>query len=133
MKDRLNIDGVWYIKEEPSKKQEVIKVDESLLFHGLTNESDKVCFELTVLFDEDGDMLKNMDPSLEVTFKKGERRDWVVDYWDNEDYLLKILNGQVDGEVLELMGKLELSMIKELVNKAVKLGWFREKDKDKNE
>lgn len=82
MKDRILIDGCWYVKENTSKKKDV----EPTEFRGLVCETDTSCFELTVLIKEDRTMY---GCSIKYTDKRTEP--WKDEFWDNETWLLNIL------------------------------------------
>lgn len=122
MKDRIQIDGVWYKREREIPTE--ADGHDLIPYHGFTWEDEKVCFELTILLDEDYKFTKHSTPSLEVTFKEGHKNQWKIDYWDNSKYLLKSLEGEYDAELFELFNSGTIITLKTMLKKAVDLGWF---------
>jgi len=112
------------LDEIEEKDREEIE-GELIFYNGVTWENDNVCFELSILLDENQGFNKVMDPSLTVTFKEGHREDWKEDYWDSGSYLLDILNGKKNREMVELFNKGELEALKVMLGKVRELGWFK--------
>lgn len=97
-KDRIQIDGVWYVREE----QPQIKTIEP---HQLTNtinciyETDKYCFEAIMIFRDDCETLYP-DVSIEFTDKRpANREDWVIDYLDNPIWMRGVFHGDEESMV----------------------------------
>jgi wyosine [tRNA(Phe)-imidazoG37] synthetase (radical SAM superfamily) len=86
--DRIEINGVWYVKEALVKDTFDIE-HEVTFFEGCVFETDKHCFEASTLS-------KGEDLSIEVTYKKGERPNWTTDYWDNTEFFKGILKQNPD-------------------------------------
>ena len=77
MKDRIQIDGVWYIKEN---KQEPLDI---IFYDGAVYEDDDYCIEATRHKGFHGIY-------LEIDNKNTGKKEYV----DNEDYLKDVINGE---------------------------------------
>jgi hypothetical protein len=91
-KNRIQINGVWYVREDQ------VLIDQVELdptgFEGYVVENSQVCFEATrIKKDEDG---YYDDIDVKCTIKKGDRKDWIEDHWDNNSWMLGILNNNPD-------------------------------------
>lgn len=78
-KDRIQIDGVWYVREQ----QVPIKI-EVVKSKSITTENHKYCFEATKVEKKDGTYCIDFD--IEFTDKReGSKADgkWKTDYWDH--------------------------------------------------
>ena len=85
MKDRIQIDGVWYVREQQEPEVEI----NITRFKGMVTESDKYCFEATKLKHGDvpGRYYDGCD--IEFTDKRGEP--WKTDLWDNNAWMRGVL------------------------------------------
>jgi hypothetical protein len=97
MEKRIEINGVWYVPEEPHyisilNYKEIIEA-ESTRYEGLIWEDDKICLDGTVIITPIG---KEM---LHIKFNnKASKKE---EYWDNESWILGVYN--LDAEsILEL-------------------------------
>lgn len=90
--NRIKINDVWYVKEDTIKKS-IIELDPTR-FEGYIVENDDFCFEATRVFNDDGAPYDGVD--IEVTTKKGKRKDWTVDHWDNNTWMKGILEYNED-------------------------------------
>jgi hypothetical protein len=86
MKDRIEINGVWYIKEKTKEKKKIDIID----YLGCVYESDKYCFKAETNLELDENFL-----SIEVTDKT--IKPWRVDTFDNPDWMRDVLNGDSRG------------------------------------
>ena len=88
MQNRIQIDGVWYIREqqEPEVQLDITR------FKGMVTESDKYCFEATLIKDDDvpGKYYDGVD--MEFTDKRS--KPWKTDSWDNNTWM----NGVLDND-----------------------------------
>ena len=85
MQNRIQIDGVWYVREqqEPEVQLDITR------FEGMVTESDKYCFEAnrtqkTVCPPEYYD-----DIDIEFTDKRS--KPWKTDSWDNNAWMRGVL------------------------------------------
>jgi len=123
MKDRIEINGVWYVKETNSTPTLTPKLEPSISFEGLVFESDLYCFEVTRLRDDDGEFY---DKQCDIKFIDKNLKDTEPEYWDNSEWMVEFLKD--DPEAIEEaekslcpQGMLEFkSVVKELSEK----GWI---------
>lgn len=92
-KDRIQIDGVWYVKEKSVVEDDI----ELIHTRGITCENDSVCIEFIVLEDEEGELSM---PSFDVSFKIKDRE---KEFWDNPDWMLRYSEGESEA-IGELKG-----------------------------
>lgn len=97
-KDRIQIDGVWYVREE----QPQIKTIEP---HQLTNtinciyETDKYCFEAIMIFKDDCETLYP-DVSIEFIDKRPAKYDdWKKDSSDNPTWMRGVFHGDKESMI----------------------------------
>ena len=96
MKDRIEINGVWYIKETNSTPTLTPKLEPSVSFEGLVFESDLYCFEATRLRDDDGEFY---DKQCDIKFTDKNLKDTEPEYWDNSGWMVEFLKN--DPEAIE--------------------------------
>lgn len=78
IKDRILIDGVWYVREQKTPIKIEITRSKSIM-----TESHKYCFEATKIEREDGTYYGGFD--IEFTDKRpeGGKANWKTEYWDH--------------------------------------------------
>jgi len=76
MKNRIKIDGVWYVREKEKMYLQVTKTQEYLY------EAEGYSFKFIKIYKDDGVTFYN-GPSLDITDKITKESQ----YWDNDDYL----------------------------------------------
>jgi hypothetical protein len=96
MKDRIEINGVWYVKETNSTPTFTPKLEPSISFEGLVFESDLYCFEVTRLRDDDGEFY---DKQCDIKFIDKNLKDTEPDHWDNSEWMVEFLKD--DPEAIE--------------------------------
>lgn len=104
--NRIQIDGVWYVKENTIKKPKIELYPTH--FEGCVVENNDFCFEATRIFKDDGTPYED-SVSIERTDKRFEnRKDWIVEHWDSTSWMRGILNNNADSwKELPDMGKNE--------------------------
>ena len=123
MKDRIEINGVWYIKETNSTPTLTPKLEPSVSFEGLVFESDLYCFEATRLRDDEGEFY---DKQCDIKFIDKNLKDTEPDHWDNSEWMVEFLKDEPEAieeaeKSLCSQGMLEFkSVVKELSEK----GWI---------
>jgi len=123
MEERIEINGVWYVKETP--KQETEKFEELVRFEGLVYENDTCCFEVSRHYKDDCDEFYD-GIYIDITIKKGGRENWVKEYIDNDLYLLSVLNDNLEpGE--EFDDKDVMDYLKIVALDLVKREWIQNK------
>ncbi len=120
-KDRIQIDGVWYVKESS-----VEKTFEYDLIHSrsITIENDVICYEFSVLEDEgdDGEPVYSM-PSCEVKFKSGIKEE----FWDNGDWMIRFYKGgdkDADNEIAHIDQE-SREMFRQVLESAIEKGYLK--------
>lgn len=107
MKDRIEIDGTWYVKEQT----ESIKEFDTTYYQSAICESDTASFEFTYLQRDENLIFLLGSQSIEYTNKHTK----VVDYWDSEDWIREIPDGCNDKELLKMMSRDDLKMLKSFI------------------
>ena len=82
--DRIEINGVWYVKED---KLDLTEKDVTFSKSCVYETSD-YCWEATLTSRDNG---KEFYPDLEIEFT--DKKIDTTEYWDNPDWLNKVLNG----------------------------------------
>jgi hypothetical protein len=129
--NRINIDGVWYIREDAINDSLYHLEDEEidLIFsEECCYETSKYCFVASrIRKDESGEFYP--DISIKFTDKRRKDRDtWKEEYWDNNNWFKGILEG--NPESVESLDK-ETELCKEgkrqfkgFLNRLVEEGWI---------
>lgn len=94
MKDRIKIDGVWYVREDISEKVSKPKKEISLTeFCGMVYENEDYCWEATRLYKDDKTFYEGID--IKFTDKRKEKP-WFEDHWDNNEWFKGLLKRNPD-------------------------------------
>jgi len=97
-KDRIQIDGVWYIREHIAQKP--IELDPTE-FEGIVVEDDKFCFEATRILRDYGGYYDDIN----IKFTDKRIKPWKEENWDNNIWMKGVLNNEpVSFEELPDMG-----------------------------
>ena len=100
MNNRIEIDGVWYTREDNTTPEVKPRLESPIAFEGLVFESDLYCFEATRLRDDDGEFY-DKECSIKFTDKKIDIDN--SEYWDNAEWMVEFLNN--DPEAIEEASK----------------------------
>ena len=95
MENRIQINGVWYVREDVSNSNEIeIDITEDITyFTGCVYENDKYCFEATVLEPHKfGDI-------IDIKFTDKREKPWKEEHWDNNGWFLDVYNGKPESRV----------------------------------
>ena len=110
MKNRIEVDGVWYIKEEVAtskfEKLWISELEPGIKYDGFVFESNLYAFDCTRIYDEDGNLYKDGNVCIKFTDKSVVHD--ITEYqehWDNVDWMNGILENEVDA-IEEAMGSL---------------------------
>lgn len=87
MEDRIQVNGVWYVREQQEQLPEV-KIDITRS-EARTIESDKYCFEAIRL--ERRDAPGTYFEDIDIKFTDKREKPWKEDYWDNNAWLRGVL------------------------------------------
>jgi hypothetical protein len=97
MEDRIQINGVWYVREQPNPEPEFeLNMDNVIRFRGISYESDKYVFEATIIRKPGSDW-EYYDCDIE--FKDKRTKPWVEDLWDNITWVKGVLNNNPESLV----------------------------------
>ena len=89
MEDRIQLNGEWYVREQPNPEPELDITDNIIRFRGISYESDKYVFEATII-RKPGSEFEYYDCDIE--FKDKRIRPWTEDLWDNITWVKGVLN-----------------------------------------
>jgi hypothetical protein len=127
MKDRIQIDGVWYVRENEAKNLPNITK-----FKGMVIESDKYCFEATML-QKDNFPFDYFQDYIDIEFTDKREKPWKVEQWDNTAWMKGVLEENPDS--LEILRESVCSQgeaeLKSLLEEIKTCGWI-EMDKKEN-
>ena len=107
MKDRILIDGVWYIREHSDEDLDITE------FEGLVYEDTKAVFEATRIKDDNG----NFYPDYDIKYTDKREKPWKDDIWDNTTWFTLILKGDEEAvaSALEIMDKETFHKLKDFL------------------
>jgi hypothetical protein len=126
MENRIQVNGEWYIKEEPDAIPEPQKELELTHFEGCVYENDKYCFEVTRIY-KNYDKGEFYSDCIDVEFTdKRTDKPWKIDNWDNTSWLRGIYdNDRISiNEALEVMDMDGVKELKALVKELIEKGWI---------
>ena len=105
--DRIEINGIWYVKEDTISKEEVIELN-PIHSEEITVENSDFCFVASKLFGDD-----TVTQLGDINIKFTDKRElWKEEYWDNISFIKGVLNE--DPEFLPLLPDFSVSQIKYL-------------------
>ena len=85
MQDRIQIDGVWYVREqEPEVQLNITR------FKGMVTESDKYCFEANRI--QKTEWPPEYYDGVDIEFTDKRSKPWKTDNWDNNAWMEGILD-----------------------------------------
>ena len=132
MKDRIQVDGVWYVRETPTLP--IVKIDEMFVTNTLSCiwESNNWCFGATVILLDEAEDLTDIytDPSIEITDKRpADRNDWKVDNSDNPNWFIGVLEGNPESmpEAEEMMDEQGIAEFRGFISYLIDKGWIVKK------
>lgn len=123
-KNRIQIDGVWYVREDLPREEYVVDVDELVDFKGCVYENTDFCWEAIVLFKdyESGEI----QPEVDIKFTDKRIKPWKEENWDNPFWVQSLHKG--DPEVVtyaeKLMGPKGVKQFQVFLKELVKRGWL---------
>ena len=128
MKDRIEIDGVWYTREDSTSPKVKPQLEPSISIEGLVFESDLYCFEATRIRDDAGEFyhkdctIKFTDKSIKIIDGEGSRDE----SWDNTEWMNEFLNNNPEAleEAVKSLCSQGLVELKEVLNELAVKGWI---------
>lgn len=120
MKNRINIDGVWYVKEEEEKKNPV----DLYYYYEAVYEDSNYYMKAHVFLDNNTLKVNPTSLRFEITDKR--QNTWQEEYWDNIDWLryLHLREGKQMREAEEAIGKDGLNIVLSMLDELKEKGWF---------
>ena len=115
-KDKIQSDGVWYIREDQSEKKRDVTH-----FIGCVYEYDEYVWEATKIYQDDD---KTFYPGVSIKFTDKRVKPWKEEYWDNEAWILGILIDESIDEVKESMSNKGIKEFKQFVKMLIEKDWF---------
>ena len=101
MEDRIEVNGVWYIKEDVAaskfEKVTISELEPGIRYDGFVFESNLYAFDCTRIYDEDGNLYKDGNVSIKFTDKSvvNAIKEY-QEHWDNVDWMNGILENEVE-------------------------------------
>ena len=118
MKDRIEVNGVWYIKENTIVQPTISELEPGIKYDGMIFESDLYSFDCTRIYDEDGNLYKDGNVCIKFTDKSIIHDiDKSQEHWDNVDWMCGILENEVEAidEAMESLCSQGLVELKEVL------------------
>ena len=117
--DRIEINGVWYVKETPTQEIEW----DPTCFSGRVYESDLYCFEATQINKDDGTPYEGCD--IGITDKRV--KPWKVEHIDNPLWYIGVLNNDPKSmeEANEMFCEQGLNEFKSVIEDLIHIGWVK--------
>ena len=122
MKERIQIDGVWYVRETETKPQpKFVDVEINASMSALY-ENDDYCWEAIKLINDDG--THQDDIYVEFIDKKIKPKN--IDYWDNMLWIKGVYEYNPDSieQASETMSDDGIIHFRSFLNELKKIGWF---------
>ena len=122
-KNRIQIDGVWYVKEDQIQIKE-IEMD-PVWFDGCVVENGEVVFEATRILRDDYTPYSD-SVNIEFTDKRSDdKKDWKVDNWDNNKWMVGVMQNNPDSmKDLPDIGKDNILFLQEFLKQLKDKDWF---------
>ena len=91
MEDRIQINGVWYKREEPKIETPKYEINDLNVTKHLSYsfESTDFCFEAIRLYKDEGETFFD---SIDIEFTDKRVKPWKTDFWDNPSWFKGILD-----------------------------------------
>ena len=132
MEDRIEINGVWYAKEEELDTVEYVKptisqLEPGVRYDGFVFESDVYAFDCTRIYDEDGNLYKDGNVSIKFTDKSVVHD--ITEYqehWDNVDWMRALLINEPEAieEAMESLCSQGFAELKEVLTTLRVAAWI---------
>jgi hypothetical protein len=90
MENRIQINGVWYVREDVSNSNEIqIDITEDITyFSGCVYENDKYCWEVTVIEPH------KYGKSVDIKFTDKREKPWKEENWDSIEWFRGVHNDE---------------------------------------
>ena len=124
MEDRIQINGVWYKREKPETPKYEITDRNITSSKSYTYESTDFCFEAIKLSKDEGEVFFD---TVDIEFTDKRVKPWKEEYWDNNAWMLGILEDKSIDEAKESMSDEGINEFKQFIRVLIEKGWFEEK------
>ena len=131
MKDRIQVDGVWYVRE--SSTLPIVEIDEMLVTNtlGCIWESDNWCFEATAILREEAVDLTDIYTTIidiAITDKRNPDRDKWIEYkdCDNVNWFIGFYEGNPESmpEAEEMLDEQGIAEFRGFIGHLIEKGWI---------
>jgi hypothetical protein len=125
MEDRIQINGVWYIKEEPDAIPEPQKELDLAYAEMCSYELQDYCFEATRMF-KDYDQDEFYSDTIDIKFTDKRTKPWKIHNWDGVDWLRGVFDNdkRAINEALEIMDEDGVKELKAFIGELIEKGWI---------
>ena len=131
MEDRIEVNGVWYIKEDVAtskfEKVTISELEPGIKYDGFVFESNLYAFDCTRIYDEDGNLYKDGNVCIKFTDKSvvNAIKEY-QEHWDNVDWMNGIIENEVEAieEAMESLCPQGLVELKEVLSVLRVAAWL---------
>jgi hypothetical protein len=130
MKDRIQVDGVWYVRETSTLP--IVEIDEMLVTNtlGCIWESDNWCFEATAILKDEATNLKDIYTAIidiAITDKRPANRDLWIEHepCDNPTWFIDVYEGNPESmiEAEEMLDEQGIAEFRGFIGHLIDKGW----------
>ena len=127
MEDRIEVNGVWYIKEESDVESTISQLEPGVRYDGFVFESNLYAFDCTRIYDEDGNLYKDGNVCIKFTDKSVVHD--ITEYqehWDNVDWMRALLINEPESieEAMESLCSQGFAELKEVLTTLRVAAWI---------
>ena len=127
MEDRIEVNGVWYIKEESDVESTISQLEPGVRYDGFVFESNLYAFDCTRIYDEDGNLYKDGNVCIKFTDKSVVHD--ITEYqehWDNVDWMRALLINEPEAieEAMESLCSQGFAELKEVLTTLRVAAWI---------
>jgi hypothetical protein len=125
MENRIQIDGIWYVRENEVKPAE-LKPEDVVHTMSCVWESGEWIFDAEVCLRNDDPKDYYPSPTIDITGKRGDRDGWVRENIDNPYWMLGFLENDSESmnEAHKILDAEGLSLFKGFLNYLIEKGWL---------
>lgn len=118
--NRIEIDGVWYVREDNTNTNSP-KIDITC-FKGMVYETDKYCWEATIIEKEDGTYYDDID----IKFTDKRFKPWKEKHWDSVAWMIGVCENNPSSmtEAKKLMCEEGIASFRLFIQKLRDEGWL---------
>lgn len=137
MKDRIQVDGIWYVRE--SSTLPIVEIDEMLVTNTLNCiwESDNWCFEATAILLDEAKTLTDIYTAIidiEITDKRNPDRDKWIEHngIDNTNWFIGVYEGNPESmpEAEDMLDEQGIAEFRGFIEHLIDKGWIVKEEKD---